>query len=159
MRPELAKEATTREIGCQTTLTGEAIDSQAKEVKRLTVMLEEVQARTKELVTKCRQKFGAEVKDIAEGLGLKDALKEPKVFDRLYEDASVRIRRMEKLRDKCNAEKVHLYQHDEASQRAAAFGQPAVPMMIKGSVLEAAENSQLTGLQSLVTDRDAPPSQ
>merc|ERR1719313_1901644 len=121
-------------------------------------MLEELQTKMKELVTKCRLKFGNEVKEIAEELGLKDAMKEPTVFERLYEDASSRIHRLEKLREKYNAEKKHMYQSGEGSPRAAALGQPAVSMM-KGSVLEAVENSQLTGLQSLVKDRDAPPSQ
>jgi hypothetical protein len=157
-RQELAKTNNTREMGCQTSLTGEAIDSQATEVKRLTGMLEEAHVRTKELVTKCRQNFGAEVNDIAEGLGLKDALKEPKVFERLYEDANVRIRRLEKLRGKCNAEKAHLYKHDEASPRAATFGQSAVSML-KVSVLEPVNSSLLTGLQPLVTGRDAAPRQ
>merc|ERR1712019_11199 len=69
MRKELARRNNTRTVGCQTNLTGDKIDGQAKEMKRLRVMLEELQTKMKELVSRCRAKFGAEVKDIAEYLG------------------------------------------------------------------------------------------
>merc|ERR1711974_198504 len=103
-------------------------------------MLEELQTKTKELVSKCRVKFGSQVKEIAEDLGLKDALKEHTVFERLYEDAIDRIHRLEKLREKISSERKALYQSDDTPPRAAALGKPAVSVM-RGCVLEAVETS------------------
>merc|ERR1712048_199875 len=140
---------------------GDKIEGQAKEMKRLKVMLEELQTKMKELVSRCRAKFGAEVKDIAEDLGLKDALKENTVFERLYDDAIDRVQRLEKLREKVKAERKTLYHDGEASPRAAAAALSKLietaPQEPQGSVLEAVENSPLTGLQSLVKHDDSRP--
>merc|ERR1712187_732579 len=108
--------------------------------------------------SRCRAKFGAEVKDIAEDLGLKDALKEHTVFERLYDDAIDRVHRLEKLRAKVNAERKTWHHDGETSPRSAAgiLGKQ-IGVASQGSVLEAVENSPLTGLQSLVKDKDSAP--
>jgi len=140
MRAELARRNNTKTHGTQTTLTGDKLDEDKAEMKKLKVMLEELQMKMKELIEKLKRKgMGKEVQQIAEELGLADILKEQTVFQRLYDDAVDRVQRLEKLRDKIRREKRQLLPNE-----------PEVPEV---SVMDSIGESGLPGLQGLVQDR------
>jgi len=147
MREELARRNNTRTHGTQTTLTGPKLDSQAAEVKKMKVMLEELQTKLKELIDKYRKKFGQEAKQIADSLGINELLKEDTVFQRLYDDALDRVERLEKLREKIRKES-----RRSPRMAAAAEGLPA-----EDSVLEAVEQSKLKGLKQWSKDAASRP--
>merc|ERR1719253_963009 len=113
MREELARRNNTRTSGTQTTLTGSKLDEQAAEKSKMKLMLEELQTKLKELMTAYRRKFGDAATKIADGLGLKELLKEETVFQRLYDDAMDRVDRLEKLRTKVKKERQGLSQYSE----------------------------------------------
>merc|ERR1712100_633942 len=95
----------TRTCGTQTTLTSTKLDELSNERRKLKLMLEELQTKLKELMTEYRRKFGDAATKVADGLGLKELLKEETVFQRLYDDALDRVHRLEKLRQKVRMEK------------------------------------------------------
>lgn len=139
MREELARRNNTRTMGTQTTLTGRKLDEQSAETRKMKLMLEELQTKLKELMTEYRRKFGDAATKIADGLGLRELLKEETVFQRLYDDALDRVHRLEQLRAKVRKERVRL---------GGDVAQP--PEM---SILEAVEEQQPTpGMQGLVQD-------
>lgn len=113
MREELAKKENTKEntkaAGTQTKLIGKTIDDQVEEIKRLRVMLVELQTKLGELIEKCaKMGSGGDIAEIAESLGLGHLLQKRTVFQRLYEDAMDRVERLEKLRTKIRSEKQRL---------------------------------------------------
>lgn len=106
MREELARRNNTRTKSCQTTMTGTQIEEQVEEIKRLSLMLEELQTKLKELLEECgRQQLGGKVMDIARKLGLESVIVKKTVFERLYTDAQDRVRRLENLREKLRKDK------------------------------------------------------
>merc|ERR1711968_147171 len=105
MREELARRNNTRTAGTQTTLTSSKLDEQNNERRKLKLMLEELQTKLKELMTEYRRKFGDAATKIADGLGLRELLKEETVFQRLYDDALDRVHRLEQLRAKVRQER------------------------------------------------------
>eukprot|EP00927_Polykrikos_kofoidii_P041287 TRINITY_DN35208_c0_g5_i1.p1 TRINITY_DN35208_c0_g5~~TRINITY_DN35208_c0_g5_i1.p1 ORF type:complete len:663 (+),score=165.89 TRINITY_DN35208_c0_g5_i1:126-2114(+) len=125
MREELLRRNNTRTKGTQTTVTGPKLDEQANEIKKLKLMLEELQMKIKELMDKCRRKFGGEVSQIVEELGLKDVMKEETVFQRLYDDAMDRVHRLEKLRDKVRKQRCDAYPPGAAGVSADFAGATA----------------------------------
>merc|ERR1712008_582700 len=122
MREELRRRNNTRTHGTQTTVTGPKLDEQTAEIKRLKVMLEEMQMKLKDTV-----------------------------FQRLYDDALHRVDRLEKLRDKVRREK-HQYATPSTNGSAvvedtvdAAAAAVAAAAAAEGSVLAAVEQSPLRG--------------
>jgi chromosome segregation ATPase len=154
MREELARRNNTRTSGTQTTLTGSKLDEQAAEKSKMKLMLEELQTKLKELMTAYRRKFGDAATKIADGLGLKELLKEETVFQRLYDDAMDRVDRLEKLRTKVKKERQGLSQYSErGSPRGFASELGENPEL---SVLEAVEEHQPTpGMRQLLEDKEA----
>jgi len=138
MRAELARRNNTRTQGTQTSLTGPKLDEQAKETKRLKVMLEEMQMKLKELIEKYRKKFGPEAKEVAKEMGIDQLLKEDTVFQRLYDDALERVDRLEKLRSKIRKE-------------SRSLGVPAETA--EGPVLAAVEGSDLRSMRSFLGEQ------
>lgn len=145
MREELARRNNTKTRGTQTTLTGSKLDEQVAEIKRLKVMLEELQMKLKELMDRYRRKFGQEATEIADDMGLRDLLKEDTVFQRLYDDAIYRVHRLEKLRAKVRKDREEMWP-GKSSPRTAAAGSPET------SVLAAVEQSELRALRQLVPE-------
>merc|ERR1712217_978812 len=117
------------------------------ELKRMRLMLEEMQVKMQELMTRCRRRFGGDVSEIVDELGLKDLLKEETVFQRLYDDAMDRVARLEKLREKVRKER-----KDLCPSSASLGGTSPEP-----SVLEEVQKSQLGAMRRLVGDPSAPP--
>jgi len=141
LREELARRNRTRTMGTQTTTTGQKLDDQAAETKKLKMMLEELQMKMKELVDRVKRKgMGKEIAEIAEELGLQDLCKAQTVFERLYDDAVHRVNRLEKLRERIRKERHSL-------QPASFSGEPA-----EASVADAVAQSELPGLQSLLRE-------
>jgi len=151
MREELARRNNTKTRGTQTTLTGSKLDDQVAEIKRLKLMLEEMQMKMKELIDRYRRKFGQEATEIADDMGLRDLLKEDTVFQRLYDDAMHRVHRLEKLRAKVRKEREELFP-GKSSPRSAAARSPET------SVLEAVEESELRAMRRMVPDEASAPS-
>lgn len=128
MREEAAQRGNKKAAGTQTKLTGKSIDDQGEEVKRLRVMLVELQTKLGELVEKCSKGGVGDVAEIAESLGLGHLLGKPTVFQRLYEDAMDRVERLEKLRAKVNHERKRLGappEENEASILEMAEARPS----------------------------------
>merc|ERR1719174_1181174 len=101
-------------------------------------MLEELQTKLKELMTEYRRKFGDAATKVADGLGLKELLKEETVFQRLYDDAMDRVHRLEKLRAKVKKEK----------------GLVGEPPYTEVPILQAVEESQPTpAIRELVREK------
>eukprot|EP00411_Alexandrium_monilatum_P045513 CAMPEP_0175470738 /NCGR_PEP_ID=MMETSP0095-20121207/73000_1 /TAXON_ID=311494 /ORGANISM="Alexandrium monilatum, Strain CCMP3105" /LENGTH=119 /DNA_ID=CAMNT_0016772171 /DNA_START=35 /DNA_END=391 /DNA_ORIENTATION=- len=89
-----------------TEVTGSQWEEQAAEVKRLRLLLEELQMKIKEMAEMCKQRgLGDKISEILEGVGLKEVLKRKSCFERLYEDAQKRVERLEALREKVRREK------------------------------------------------------
>jgi len=109
MRQELARRNNTRTKGTQTNLTGSRIDEQVAEIRKLKLMLEELQNKMKELMQEVRRTYGADSSSIIEELGLKELLKEETVFQRLYDDAMERVHRLERLRARVRKERKELW--------------------------------------------------
>jgi len=148
MRDELARRNNTRTHGTQTSLTGPQIDEKTEEIKRLKLMMEELQMKMKELMDQCRRKFGGDVKKMAADLGLDELMKEHTVFQRLYDDALDRVDRLEKLRDKIRRERRPA---GHTSPRSAAMvdeilASPEQP------VLEAVQQSRLPGMRRFAVE-------
>jgi myosin heavy subunit len=138
MREELARRNNTRTKGTQTALTGSKLDEQSAETQKLKLMLEELQNKLKELMTEYRRKFGDAATKIADGLGLKELLKEETVFQRLYDDALDRVHRLEQLRAKVRKEK----------------GLVGEPPYTEVPILQAVEESQPTpAIRELVREK------
>lgn len=139
MREELARRNNTRTHGTQTSLTGDKIEEQAADNKRLKLLLEELQMKMQELIEKIKKKgMAKEISQIAEDLGLQDILKEKTVFQRLYDDAMHRVGRLERLREKIRKERRDLY--------------PKEREVAEAPVAESIGQSELAGLKGLLKD-------
>eukprot|EP00929_Paragymnodinium_shiwhaense_P074744 TRINITY_DN38255_c0_g3_i1.p1 TRINITY_DN38255_c0_g3~~TRINITY_DN38255_c0_g3_i1.p1 ORF type:complete len:571 (-),score=211.34 TRINITY_DN38255_c0_g3_i1:166-1878(-) len=100
LEEELRRRNNTRTSGTQTDLTGETLDKQAAEARRLRLTIEELQMKLKELLEKARKKgMGAQVKELAAEVGLDEVLEEKTVWERLYKDAERRLERLDRLRE------------------------------------------------------------
>merc|ERR1719235_2867855 len=96
------------DIAVQTDLGGSEVDEHVKQIKQLRVMLEELQMKFKELLDKCKERgFGDELEKIAQDMGIEAmfAYSTRPVFQRLYEDALRRIRKLEKIRESIRLER------------------------------------------------------
>jgi len=167
MREELARRNNCKTKGTQTNVTGQKMDEQTAEVKRLKLMLEEMQMKMKELMDKCRRKFGNEVSQIAEDMGLKELMKEETVFQRLYDDAMDRVERLEKLRLRVKTERNQMWPAGAAQSPRSVAKDPAAGYPAMGSpcrpsrlaspqmgVREEVEQSSLQGLRRIARDAE-----
>ncbi|CAE8667463.1 unnamed protein product, partial [Polarella glacialis] len=129
MREELARRNNTKTRSCQTQVTGEDLDAQDAELKKLRVMLEELQQKVKDLLEQCKRKLGGKVQDIADALGLgEEFLGKKTVFQRLYDDAKDRVHRLEALREKVRQERGVLL----GPEAAAEAPEPSVMSILEG---------------------------
>lgn len=136
------RDARKHEMVTQTDLTVEQLDKKEKEIKKLKVMLEELQMKTRELAQRCTRKGVEGVDGIVEDLGLGEVFSKDTVFQRLYNDAARRAQKLEQLREKIRADRGSLLGAD-------AKDQPEIPVM------EAVENSRLSGLQRMFRQAEA----
>lgn len=135
-----------KEVGTQTDLCGKDVDEQSAQNKRLRVMMEEMQMKFKELVTQSRtQGVGNVVDNIVQGLGLGCVIGRRAVFERLYNDAMERVKRLEELRVKILAERQDIR---SLLPQKMLHMVPGIP--VEGSVLTTIEQSPLQGMVRLV---------
>jgi len=114
--------------GAQTTLTSSEVDSMEDENRRLKVALEELRAKLGDLMNECKKKgIAAQMDVIADTVGLKPLMKARSIFQKLYEDAELRVARMEKLRQKYAADRGSMRREDEKAWRVTqqVFHSPA----------------------------------
>lgn len=156
---ELERKSRMRSVEVQTNLTGPQLDEKGAENKKLRVMLEELQLKLKELITRCHTNgVGAVVEVIAANLGLGEVLKRRTVFERLYKDAMDRIVRLEELRERVDRERTELKVYAPEAFAAVQDFIPETPL--EPSVLDMVEQSPLRGLAKLATmarPAEAPP--
>mmetsp|Transcript_163177 Transcript_163177/g.523337 ORF Transcript_163177/g.523337 Transcript_163177/m.523337 type:complete len:808 (-) Transcript_163177:43-2466(-) len=147
---DLERKSRTRGVEVQTNLTGPQLDEKVAENKKLRVMLEELQLKLKELITRCHTNgVGAVVEVIAANLGLGEVLKRRNVFERLYKDAMDRIVRLEELRERVDRERTELKGYAPEAFAAVQDFIPETPL--EPSVLDMVEQSPLRGLAKLAT--------
>lgn len=92
----------------QTDMAGEDLNEQENEIRKLRVMLEELQMRFRELLDKCKERGIAEhVTEIAEEMGIATVFTSPHraVFQRLYQDAQRRADKLERIRQCLKSER------------------------------------------------------
>eukprot|EP00747_Dinoflagellata_sp_TGD_P219777 gnl/TRDRNA2_/TRDRNA2_91838_c0_seq1.p1 gnl/TRDRNA2_/TRDRNA2_91838_c0~~gnl/TRDRNA2_/TRDRNA2_91838_c0_seq1.p1 ORF type:complete len:555 (+),score=155.19 gnl/TRDRNA2_/TRDRNA2_91838_c0_seq1:64-1728(+) len=156
MREELARRNNTRTHSTQTSLTGEKIEAKDAEIKKLKVMLEELQMKVRELMNECMKKgIGKEVAHIAEDLGISEIVKAKSVFQRLYDDAIHRVARLENLREKVKNERARLFY--KPGVEAESDDENDVPDLRK-ELIDVVGKSDLGGqLGSLTSAREEDP--
>jgi len=150
-----AKQATSdaRARGCQTTMTGSNIDDQEAELKKMRVMLEEMQMKVKDVVKRARDDgLGETVEQYVNDVGLGGVLSHRTVFERLYKDALERVHRLEDLRARINKERSLVASCGVSPEVWAAFSQGLLrPPTSLREVLEAIERGSILGLKRFST--------
>jgi len=127
------------------------IGSLLDENKRLKMMLEELQMKLKELLQKCKNRGIKGVDEVIEEIGLKEVVKRRTVFDRLFEDADKRARRIEALRAKVRAQREKVERH-LAMALQSSIDDMAQEEEADVSVAEAVADSPLKGLQNFLDE-------
>ncbi|CAJ1342423.1 unnamed protein product [Effrenium voratum] len=104
------------------------LEETTEENKKLKVCLEELQAKVRQLMGNCKERgMEKEIDEIATNIGLKRVLSCPSRFDILYQDAFLRMERLERLRAQFQAERSGSNQEaPEASVRSLIEHSPLV---------------------------------